>query len=369
MYYKLLEKKPQLFDGSHNVLTPRILVETMLGKINCSGKILVLFSIEFVISLVHTYKVNPKMITLYSDHKRKTAIAKSLGCKVITEIKDTMKFDVVVGNPPFQDGKKDTGQNKVYNQFSKQGLCLLTPQGVLALITPTSVLKKSKRFSLINLNGLKYVDFNANEHFDVGVDICWWLVDKAHTGDVSVIDGEIVTQQSNDHPIRKSSNTDSKFIKIYDALKKATATPDLRMFRQNNFGPALSKTKTLEHVHALHKLDSGDVKLTYWSARQPYYHSTNKLSIGMTKSLAEAATYIGKEDFDPNYMTIAVANDTEIENIKSFIFSDYFREHADKWKKLDGYGYNYALKYLPPFDKTKPWTNESVKSFIESYVS
>jgi hypothetical protein len=36
---------------------------------------------------------------------------------------------------------------------------------------------------------------------------------------------------------------------------------------------------------------------------------------------------------------------------------------------MDGYGYNYALKYLPPFDKTKSWTNDEVKQFIESFLN
>jgi hypothetical protein len=56
-----------------------------------------------------------------------------------------------------------------------------------------------------------------------------------------------------------------------------------------------------------------------------------------------------------------------VDNIKSFIFSDYFKAHSQRWKDLDGYGYNYALKHLPPFDKTKSWTNEEVKDFIESH--
>ena len=33
-----------------------------------------------------------------------------------------MIFDVVVGNPPYQDGSKEGGQNKIYNQFSKKAI-------------------------------------------------------------------------------------------------------------------------------------------------------------------------------------------------------------------------------------------------------
>jgi len=288
--------------------------------------------------------------------------------KKFFELDNTMKFDVVVGNPPYQDGNKDGGQNKIYNQFAKQSLDLLKPGGILAFITPTSVLKESKRFSLVSMDHLKIVDFRANNYFTVGIGICWWLVDKKYTGDVAVYNNIGVTSQPNTDVIYDYSTVDQEFSKLYEALKKATDTPDKRMFKQNNFGPALSKTKTADHIHNLHKLESKKIKLTYWSLREPYYNVDNKLSIGMTKSLTDDACYIGKENFDPGYMTTSVKNKKEITNIKSFILSAYFIEHCNKWKSLDGYGYNYGLKYLPPFDKTKLWKNEEVKAFIESYV-
>ena len=284
------------------------------------------------------------------------------------ELDTSMKFDVVVGNPPYQDGNKDGGQNKIYNQFAKKSLDLLTPNGTLAFITPTSVLKESKRFSLVGMDHLKIVDFRASNYFNVGIGICWWLVDKTYSGDVAVYNNHGMTQQCKTNVIYDYSTVDPEFAKLYEALKKATDTPDKRMFAQNNFGPALNKNQTKEHVHCLHKLQDKKIKLTYWSSREPYYNTSNKLSIGMTKSLTDDACYVGKENFDPGYMTIEVKNQKEIDSIKSFIFSEYFVEHCNKWKSLDGYGYNYGLKYLPPFDKTKIWNNQEVKAFIESYV-
>ena len=88
----------------------------------------------------------------------------------------------------------------------------------------------------------------------------------------------------------------------------------------------------------------------------------------MTKMLTEEAIYVGNKDFDSGYMTIAVKNQDEVDNIKSFILSPYFLSHCTKWKNLDGYGFNYGLKYLPKFDVTQSWTNNKVKEFIESYA-
>ena len=97
-----------------------------------------------------------------------------------------MKFDVVLGNPPYQDGSKTGGQNKIYMLFCKQALNLLTEKGKLAFVTPTSAAKTSKRFTLENLPGLKYIDYTADDHFTVGSEICSWMVDKDYSGDVSL---------------------------------------------------------------------------------------------------------------------------------------------------------------------------------------
>lgn len=303
-----------------------------------------------------------------NKHKLVGQYAKKPYAKFL-EMENTMKFDIILGNPPYQDGTKDGGQNKIYNQFSKKALELIKDNGIISFITPTSVLKESKRFSLVGMDGLKVVDFRANNYFDVGIGICRWTIDKQYAGDVTVYNADdSSSMQSNESVIYDHSSVDKDFAKLYEALKKKTHSPELRMFKQNNFGPALNKTKTKDHVHSLYKLEDKVVKLTYWSSRQPFYENKKKLSIGMTKSLTDDAMYVGKENFDPGYMTTCVSNNEEVKNIKSFILSAYFIEHCNKWKSLDGYGYNYGLKYLPPFDTSKQWTNDEVKEFIESYA-
>jgi hypothetical protein len=132
----------------------------------------------------------------------------------------------------------------------------------------------------------------------------------------------------------------------------------------------MKKEKSNSHIYSLHKLSKdGGFELTYWSSRVPYFEKDKKISIGMTKSLNPDLIVNSHENFDVGYMTTKINNDDEFNNIKSFILSDYFKEHSNKWKTVDGYGYNYALKYLPPFDKTKSWTNDEVKQFIESFLN
>jgi hypothetical protein len=282
----------------------------------------------------------------------------------------TIKFDVIVGNPAYRDDSLG-GQNKTYNQFAKKSLELLTPTGILAFITPTTVLRESKRFTLIGLPGLKVVDFKTNDHFPkVGVNVCSWVVDQSHSGDVTVISRDDVSQ----YPVGKSiydlSEFDVEFIKIYEGLKNNTKKPEDRMFKQNPVDASISgrsKTPSADHLYPVFKIeDSGEVLVQY-NRPIPKLHSKKKFVISVSKALNENSCIVSKSDFDVNHVFIDVKNQSEVLNIKSFILSNYFIEHSNKFKKLDGYGFNNSIKYLPPFDKTKFWTEEDVKAFIESY--
>lgn len=373
LYEFIKREGPSLFDGAHAVYTPQPLVDEIVGKINVTDKtILVLFNMEFVVSLIYTYKVAPSMITVYVDHENKSKFAQRMGVNCITNLDVDMKFDVVVGNPPYQDGSKEGGQNKIYNLFSKKSIDLLNEKGVTALITPTSVLKKSKRFSLINQQGLKDVDFTTDNHFNVGIKICSWIIDKTYEStQVTVLNSDrTVNVQQNSNPIYDYTIVDKDFTLLYNKLKQETNTPDKRMFKENNFGDAVSKQKSKVFTHTLYSVDKEGNKKTFgYSKRVPYFYNKTKIVIPMTKTLTDDSILSDTNDFYVAYLCTDITNDSQVDNIKSFILSDYFKQHSKKWRELDGYGFNYALKYLPPFNKNKKWKNEEVKEFLESFLN
>lgn len=277
-----------------------------------------------------------------------------------------MKFDVVVGNPPYQDGSKKGGQNKIYNQISKKALDIA--KNMVAFITPTSVLKKSKRFSLIGLNGLKFVDFTANNHFNVGTKICYWIIDKKYNGNIIVSHDNGITHVDKNSLIFDYSMVDESFANLYMKLKKLTNTPSKRMFAQNAVdaknGRSLNQDKIYQYP--IYKITDNGLSLIQYNKPTPKYHNKLKFIISMTKSI-DKAIIVDVKDCDVNHLCIEIQNIEEVENLKSFILSDYFQKFCNKWKIVDGYGFNNALKHLPPFDKTKKWTNEEVKHFMESF--
>jgi hypothetical protein len=139
-YYKFLKTEKNLFEGSHDVYTPQPLVEEILSKLILENKsILVMFNIEFVISLVYTYKVSASQVTFFSDHTNKDKICKRLGVKYIKALDKNMKFDTILSNPPYDgelEGKEQT--KKIWIEFAHMCLNNLNDGGYLGFVSPTS---------------------------------------------------------------------------------------------------------------------------------------------------------------------------------------------------------------------------------------
>jgi hypothetical protein len=278
-----------------------------------------------------------------------------------------IQFDAIVGNPPYQDNSiEDNQQNKIYNQFSKKAIELINETGVVNFVTPVAVANLSKRFALTETPGVKEIDFTTNKHFNVGAKICSWIVDKTYSGDIKVISDAGVNYVKFGTSVFDPSVTDIKFAELVQALQKLPIAD--RAFKQNNHGPAYNKTKTAKHIYPAYKVKDDELLLSAYSKREPWFFGKKKMSISRSKSFKEEIIQISYLDFETQYVTIEIDNDAQIENIKSFLFSEYFLAHMDKWKQLYNTGFNDALKYVPPFDKNKKWSNDDVKELFETYV-
>lgn len=283
------------------------------------------------------------------------------------------KFDVIIGNPPYQDGSKEGGQNKIYNDFCKKSLSLINDSGKVLFITPISVLKKSKRFTLISKKGLKLVDFRSDNFFNVGIKTCFWLFDRKYELDIVKVVSK--NNEKNNFNIIDEiidiSEIDIEFFKIKKRLKEVASSPDKRMFLQNSVdatnGRSNIQTDIFKYPVFKIKSGGGDKELVQFNKPKPKLNGLKKIIFPLTKSVN--SYIIDDNDYDVNHMFIDVENSEQSDNILSFILSQYFLNHCEKWKKSDGYGFNNALKFLPPFDKNISWDDNRVKNFIESFLN
>lgn len=224
--FKALREGLVSFDGAHNIYTPQALVEEVLSKIELNGDILVMFNIEFVVSLVYTYNITPDTITFYSDHQNKSEMARRLGIKyIITTLGTDMQFDVVVGNPPYQDKKgnenstnsTDLATQFVYKSFdlSRQSIALIIPSDWVG--PNTSNLKKF----LFTEKKLKSLALYGDKWFREAKSTCAIVYDKNHNGDCEVVDitGNSQSMDLSTVELLAYDNVQTNFIQKFNTAK------------------------------------------------------------------------------------------------------------------------------------------------------
>tara|TARA_A100001201_G_scaffold129565_1_gene114996 strand:- start:431 stop:1498 length:1068 start_codon:yes stop_codon:yes gene_type:complete len=127
---------------------------------------------------------------------------------VITVIEELiergMKFDVIIGNPPYQSGNgsgsyRGSATNPLWWQITKTCLNLLKKDGILSFITPTNIVNGGDTFTKVFLGperkyDLNKVDFAAADSFKVGIPICRWVVTNKLTQNNNVVinDGRVL---------------------------------------------------------------------------------------------------------------------------------------------------------------------------------
>lgn len=113
-----------------------------------------------------------------------------------TELEFSMKFDVIVGNPPYQGNNnksKDRKQPKSHNLWSKfitSGVKVLNDDGYIAFVTPDSWMSpNSQVLPLFKDNSLIWVDTTVDKYFTVSSSFSAWIMQKNKNTKSVLIDG------------------------------------------------------------------------------------------------------------------------------------------------------------------------------------
>lgn len=107
-----------------------------------------------------------------------------------------MQFDVIIGNPPYQDSNNKLKAVKLWPKFISTCLSLLKPGGYISFVTPSTWLTsrtgngKKVRESLTQGVNLINVDTSVSSYFKVGVSICQWCASKEMYTGLTQVDGQ-----------------------------------------------------------------------------------------------------------------------------------------------------------------------------------
>jgi len=105
-----------------------------------------------------------------------------------------MKFDVIVGNPPYQGSNdKGTAQPKSHNLWSKfidKSINLVKDNGYVSFVTPDSWMSANSQLLIkFKEQSLSWVNTNVGKYFNVGSSFTAWSLQKNNKGTTCEIDG------------------------------------------------------------------------------------------------------------------------------------------------------------------------------------
>jgi hypothetical protein len=180
-----------------------------------------------------------------------------------------MRFDCIIGNPPFQDdfGLTDTGKrilggkNKLYERFFIKSYSLLKEGGYLSFLVPDNLFSGngSDSYQILLKNNVPFISFNPSiQYYFPGIQqtICYFLMKKINTntsltvvesGDTNKI--KIQLQNRPVNPVKLWTSKTEGLVNKFVSLKRNQVVynrgKSLNLYKGNKFPIIYSPSKTL----------------------------------------------------------------------------------------------------------------------------
>ncbi len=377
-------------DGKY-IRTPWELCFEILGNIKQSvtdlsnKKILVVDTVEFVPVLL-AFGVNKCNIVFVAPYEFKGKIASSLGVTVVQESlliwKTDMKFDVVVGNPPYngddgeqRDASGNTNNSNLYFEFIRKSLKITN---VLSFVVPAGWMNDKIKKEIVEA-GLCYVKLVPASNFpDVGIRSGITIINTVvgYNGKIKIDNGNTVWEY-NRHGVLSFSNPIGH--SICEKLKKNSTLGETgrngnyivnkgskgsleRLISLNNTYSAISTTShtTKVLIYSGGKRDPARYLYSTNSTNSSKYgvaipHVSDKHIIGVPRLInpGEGVSDRNKVFF---YNTIDEAN-----NVISYLNSKIIRFVLTVKKFNDTVNTNLnSYNWIPLIDFTKSWSDDDL---------
>ena len=284
-------------------------------------------SIRFINKIKHIKGFNPSIIN--ADFLK-------------YDFKD-MKFDIVIGNPPYKDPSSGTAQ-KLWVNFLDKGINIVKPKGYVLYVTPTSWLNTSvNTYKSIHNNNVLYSKIISYPIFgnNIGTSVSYYLIQNTPSKtkqfplyvseSPSITKGPFIFSFLNKNLIP----TKNPHPYTYSILNKVffNSTPKLKVIRDSrlhtqNKSPYFSKSPTSTRNFELYQ--SNKVKYYFnpkevnFTQNQIQEHNLLKIIIPLTSSL-RIKNIFSNISCTQNTGWVRINNIQEGENIFSFLNSKLFK--------------------------------------------
>ena len=324
---------------------------------------------------------------------------KRLGFEVVGIIEDEyghlyldkdndMKFSVVIGNPPYQDGDREDQANKLWPQFVKKAYDIVEDNGYIAMITPNGWMQPTadigkgtgkNALSIFNdifkKNNLIVANIDSDNiretYFKgVGSTFSYYLFQKAlYSGSTEFITstGNVQIDISNIDSLPKITSKESLSI-----VKKMIGTPFV--FCDQNHGLGGKENDTQGSSVFVKKTKNGNVSGTVDYKYKTYHTNKNGGTYWYSETLnpytnipkviiSLSGTYLpvfnNTTGFSNMCLALVCATDEEATRAQ-FVLSSKLYKFWVEMQKFSGFNPRKLILTLPALSLAQDWTDDTI---------
>jgi hypothetical protein len=259
--------------------------------------------------------------------------------KELLKWKKTLKFDLVMGNPPFQKPiheKRKLGfvGATLWDEFVKQSLKLIKPEGYMTLIHPSGWRKpEHEMWDVITANQILYLNINSMKQgltlFGAGTRFNWYVLKRTKpTKTTTICDEENKTWKLD---IKKWSflpNGEYRLIaKLFDWTRKTTFDVIYSSSKYETRQPYISKTKEDVFTYPIiHMLNKDGIGYVYSNTNEKGHFGIPKVILTFGRHQYPVNDYKGQYGMSQIIFGLPISSKTEGEKIIKGINSEKFKQ-------------------------------------------
>jgi hypothetical protein len=331
-----------------NVFTPPKLISEIVSRItfDLNNKVLVWYNVEFLLYLTLEIGLLPKNIYIYTNTKDKLILEKQgynvfyydkIDFDKISNELNKMKFDVVLGNPPYQEKVGPKKTESLWNKFFHISVDLLKEGGYLSLIHPPGwrnvdgkykniqEIIKSKNLQFLSINNVQ----DGQKLFNVTTPFDWYVLQNKKYDGITTIrfqDGSVSQTDISNLDFIPNDNFDI----VSSLISKEKESTVNVMYSRSDYGTDkinISKTQSEEFPYPVvySILSNGTVNLMYSSTNTKGHFGIPKLILGNGANPTCFIDYNG--EYGMTQFAYGIVDTVEnLEKIKKVITSKDFQK-------------------------------------------
>ena len=288
-----------------------------------------------------------------------------------------MKFDVIIGNPPYQNA--NSNGNKIWPKFITYSMELLEDDGILLLLTPKTWINASgssmsKLQNKMLENDISFIDNDVNEYFSVESDIGYFMMNKSpYKGKTKIKDNDkeyIIELKNGNNPLSEEEifidNICSKMENYGNKIEYDKVST--KISRLTNMSKNVLKK---EDAVSFEKNDEYKYTIQYTPATQIFAKNIEIEKTFYPKViLSSQGDYYNEKHPDKNIfitdnilqglgtLSIKCKNINQCKNVKKYLISKLYIFFVGQ-KKINGF-HAFVCKMLPKLNPDIKWNDQEI---------